>query len=57
MPISFTFNALDVLLVLVQNGSRLPTKEELLSIVWPHSFAEEANLTINISAVRKALPA
>jgi TolB-like protein/DNA-binding winged helix-turn-helix (wHTH) protein len=42
-------------LVLVENGSRLTTKEELMRRVWPDSFVEEANLTVNISALRKQL--
>ncbi|MBZ5552789.1 MAG: winged helix-turn-helix domain-containing protein [Acidobacteriia bacterium] len=54
-PISLTPKAFDILVVLVQNGNRLTTKEELMSKVWPDSFVEEANLTINISALRKVL--
>jgi DNA-binding winged helix-turn-helix (wHTH) protein len=42
-------------LVLVENGNRLTTKEELMRKVWPDSFVEEANLTVNISALRKQL--
>lgn len=53
--IPLTPKAFDVLLVLVQNGNRLTTKEELMTKVWPDSFVEEANLTVNISALRKAL--
>ena len=45
----------EILLILVQNGSGLTTKEELMSKVWPDSFVEEANLTVNISALRKQL--
>jgi DNA-binding winged helix-turn-helix (wHTH) protein/TolB-like protein/Tfp pilus assembly protein PilF len=54
-PVSLTPKALDILLVLVQNGTRLTTKEELMRKVWPDSFVEEANLTVNISALRKLL--
>jgi len=53
--ISLTPKAFDLLLILVQNGTRLTSKEELMSKVWPDSFVEEANLTVNISALRKAL--
>jgi DNA-binding winged helix-turn-helix (wHTH) protein/TolB-like protein len=53
--ISLTPKAFDLLLVLVQNGTRLITKEELMTKVWPDSFVEEANLTVNISVLRKAL--
>jgi DNA-binding winged helix-turn-helix (wHTH) protein/TolB-like protein len=54
-PISLTPKAFEILLVLVQNGTRLTTKEELMRRVWPDSFVEEANLTVNISALRKHL--
>jgi DNA-binding winged helix-turn-helix (wHTH) protein/TolB-like protein/Flp pilus assembly protein TadD len=54
-PIPLAPKAFDVLLLLVQNGSRLTTKEELMRRVWPDSFVEEANLTVNISALRKVL--
>jgi DNA-binding winged helix-turn-helix (wHTH) protein/TolB-like protein len=54
-PISLTPKAFEILLVLVQNGSRLTTKEELMRKVWPDSFVEDANLTVNISALRRQL--
>jgi DNA-binding winged helix-turn-helix (wHTH) protein len=53
--ISLTPKAFDLLVVLVQNGTRLITKEELMTKVWPDSFVEETNLTVNISVLRKAL--
>lgn len=55
IPISLTPKAFEILLVLVENGNRLTTKEELMRRVWPDSFVEEANLTVNISALRKQL--
>jgi DNA-binding winged helix-turn-helix (wHTH) protein/TolB-like protein len=54
-PIPLTPKAFDILLVLVENGNRLTTKEELMRKVWPDSFVEEANLTVNVSALRKQL--
>src|SRR5215469_3226163 len=54
-PVPLTPKAFEILLVLVQNGGRLTTKEELMTKVWPDSFVEEANLTVNISVLRKAL--
>ena len=47
--------AFDVLLVLIQNKGCLVTKERLLKEVWPDVFVEEANLTVNIASLRKAL--
>ena len=52
---SLTPKALEVLLILVQNGSQLTTKEELMSRVWGDSFVEDANLTVTISALRRQL--
>lgn len=54
-PIALTPKAFEILQVLVQNGNRLTSKEELMSRVWPDSFVEEANLTVNISVLRRQL--
>src|SRR5208283_455012 len=55
-PISLTPKAFDVLLFLVQNPTRLVTKEELLQAVWGgDTFVEEGNLKQYISHLRKAL--
>ncbi len=54
-PVALTPKVFEILLVLVQNGSRLTAKEELIRRVWPNSVVEEANLTVNISALRKLL--
>jgi DNA-binding winged helix-turn-helix (wHTH) protein/TolB-like protein/Flp pilus assembly protein TadD len=45
----------DTLLVLVQNSGRMLSKEELMNLLWPDSFVEEANLTQQVSMIRKAL--
>jgi DNA-binding winged helix-turn-helix (wHTH) protein/TolB-like protein len=55
LPVSLTPKVFEVLLVLVQNGSRLTRKEDLMRRVWPDSCVEEANLTVNISALRRIL--
>jgi DNA-binding winged helix-turn-helix (wHTH) protein/Tfp pilus assembly protein PilF len=47
--------AFDLLLILVQRRPQLVTKEELLKQVWPDRFVEENNLTVMVSALRKAL--
>jgi len=54
-PVPLAPKAFDLLVVLVQSGGRLLTKDELMKRVWPDSFVEEANLTVNISSLRKAL--
>lgn len=47
--------AFDLLLLLVQSGGRDLGKEEILENIWPAQILEESNLTVNISAIRKAL--
>ncbi|HYU99476.1 MAG TPA: winged helix-turn-helix domain-containing protein [Pyrinomonadaceae bacterium] len=54
-PIPLTPKVFDVLLVLVQNSGCLVTKDKLLKEVWPDTFVEEANLSVNIASLRKAL--
>lgn len=55
VPIALAAKAFDVLLALVRNHGRLVTKEALLEEVWPGVVVEEVSLTVNISAIRKAL--
>lgn len=45
----------DLLCQLVENHGTVVTKDELLSRIWPDQFVEENNLTVQISALRKAL--
>ena len=47
--------ALDTLLVLIQNPGRLLEREELMQAVWRDTFVEDANLTVAISQLRRAL--
>jgi DNA-binding winged helix-turn-helix (wHTH) protein/tetratricopeptide (TPR) repeat protein len=56
-PVSLSPKSFDILLALIQNNGRLVTKDELMHQVWPDSFVEEGNLTVNISALRRALGA
>lgn len=55
--VSLTPKAFDVLLAFVESGGggRMLSKEELMSAAWPETFVEEANLTVNIHTLRKAL--
>ena len=53
--VSLTPKVFDTLVVLVENAGRLVTKEKLLEAVWPETFVEEANLSVNIASLRKAL--
>ena len=54
-PVSLSPKSFEILVALIQSNGRLLTKEELMEQVWPDSFVEEANLTVNISALRKVL--
>jgi serine/threonine-protein kinase len=47
--------AADILLALLEQHGDVVSKEELLRRVWPETFVEEANLSVNVSALRKAL--
>src|SRR5215831_15431768 len=47
--------AFDLLVALLESRGRVVSKEELLERVWPGQFVEEGNLTVHISALRKAL--
>ena len=54
-PVPLTPKAFQILCVLLQSKGRLLDKDDLIKRVWPNSFVEEANLSVNISALRKAL--
>jgi len=54
-PVTLTQKAFDLLVVLVRNSGHLITKDELLNEVWPDTVVAEVNLSVNISALRKAL--
>lgn len=47
--------AFDLLVYLAENAGRVVTKDELLDAVWADQFVEEANLKVQMSALRKAL--
>lgn len=53
--VALTPKMFDVLVFLVERHGQVVEKEELLRAVWPDTFVEEANLTVNISSLRKAL--
>lgn len=55
LRVPLTPKVFDTLLILIQNTGRLVTKEDLLQRVWPDTFVEEANLSVNIATLRKAL--
>jgi DNA-binding winged helix-turn-helix (wHTH) protein/Tol biopolymer transport system component len=54
-PVTLSSKAFDLLLMLVENSGRLVEKEELYQRVWADQIVEESNLTVQMSAIRKAL--
>ena len=54
-PLPLTPKAFDLLLALVENSGHLLEKDELMRRLWPDTLVEEANLSNNISLLRKAL--
>jgi DNA-binding winged helix-turn-helix (wHTH) protein/tetratricopeptide (TPR) repeat protein len=47
--------AAELLAALASEAGEVVPKEELLRLVWPDTFVEEANLSVNVSILRKAL--
>jgi Tol biopolymer transport system component/DNA-binding winged helix-turn-helix (wHTH) protein len=45
----------DLLVLLVKSDGRLLSKRELMASLWPDMFVEEANLSFQVSTLRKAL--
>jgi DNA-binding winged helix-turn-helix (wHTH) protein len=55
VPIELGTRAFDLLLVLLDADGSLLTKDELFRRVWPGIVVSEANLKVQISALRRAL--
>jgi DNA-binding winged helix-turn-helix (wHTH) protein/Tfp pilus assembly protein PilF len=55
VPVPLTAKVFDLLLLLVENSGHILERERLLEEIWPDAIVEEANLTVNIYALRKAL--
>ncbi len=55
VPVSLGSRALDVLRVLIERHGDLVSKDEIMATVWPNIVVEEANLTVQISALRRVL--
>jgi DNA-binding winged helix-turn-helix (wHTH) protein len=47
--------ALDVLSVLIERAGDLVSKDEIMDAVWQETVVEDANLTVQISALRRVL--
>jgi DNA-binding winged helix-turn-helix (wHTH) protein/tetratricopeptide (TPR) repeat protein len=53
--VPLTPKALALLQALVEHGGDVVSKQELLGRVWPDAVVEEANLSVTVAALRKAL--
>ncbi|MEP7184880.1 MAG: tetratricopeptide repeat protein [Rhodanobacter sp.] len=56
-PIALTPKVFDTLLLLVENGGNVISKDALMAAIWPNRIVEENNLTQNISTLRRVLGA
>jgi DNA-binding winged helix-turn-helix (wHTH) protein len=54
-PVPLGSRALQILLVLLERPGELVSQKELMRRVWPTTLVEPANLTVHISALRRAL--
>ena len=57
VPLPIGSRAADILLLFLQRPGDLVTKNEIMSAVWPNTVVEDSNLTVQISALRRALDA
>lgn len=54
-PASLGSRAMLILIALLERPGELVTKQELMARVWPDLFVQPANLSVHISALRRAL--
>jgi Tol biopolymer transport system component/DNA-binding winged helix-turn-helix (wHTH) protein len=54
-PIALAPKSFDLLVLLVERRGRALERDELIRELWPDTVVEEANLTFQVSTVRKAL--
>ena len=54
-PVPLGSRALGILIALLERRGELVSKQDLMARVWPNVFVESANLTVHMSALRRAL--
>jgi predicted ATPase/DNA-binding winged helix-turn-helix (wHTH) protein len=54
-PVRLGGRAFDILTALVERAGEVVGKQELIARAWPATYVEEANLKIQVSALRRAL--
>ena len=55
VPLHLGGRALDILIALVEQASRVVSKSELMARVWPDATVDEGSLRAHVAALRKAL--
>src|SRR5450631_979691 len=54
-PVRLGSRAFDILVFMIERAGAVVGKEELIARAWPQTFVEEANLKIQVNALRRAL--
>ena len=54
-PVRLGSRALEILIMLIERRGELVSKQELTARVWPKLFVDASNLTVHMSALRRAL--
>jgi DNA-binding winged helix-turn-helix (wHTH) protein len=54
-PVPLGSRAMHILIALLERPGELVSKQELMALVWPNLFVEPANLSVHVSALRRAL--
>ena len=54
-PVPLGSRALEILIALLERRGELVSKQDLMARVWPDVYVEPANLTVHMSALRRAL--
>ncbi len=54
-PVQLKGKACELLRVLVEHRGEVLSKDELMKLLWPDTVVEENNLTVHMTALRKAL--
>ena len=54
-PVRLGSRAFDILVFMIERAGAVVGKDELIARAWPQTFVEEANLKIQVNALRRAL--
>src|SRR5215472_6043515 len=54
-PVAIGSRGLDILGMLIERAGEIVSKNEIIAAVWPGTVVEDSNLTVQVSALRRAL--